>query len=72
MKTSLPVVWDIDFIRRMPEANEESQNKFDTLDSSHFSEFALCEINVSCVFPSELMKRMAVEIANWATEEIKG
>ena len=71
VKTSLPVVWDIDFIRRTPKARELPENKSHAFDLSYSSNFALCEINVSCVFPAELMKRIADEIVSWATEEIK-
>ena len=71
IKSALPVVWDIDFIHRSPDASECSTKGVDSLIRSNYIEYVLCEINVSCVFPGELMKEMAKEIFDWMTEEIK-
>ena len=62
---ALPVVWDIDFILRTAEPKECSDKDEDTPFTAIPSEYVLCEINVSCVFPAELMNKMAHEIADW-------
>ena len=68
MADALPVVWDIDFILRTPEPKECLEKDEDTPFTAIPSEYALCEINVSCVFPAELMNKMAHEIADWTAK----
>ena len=63
----LPVIWDIDFIHRSSDSLKNVGQ--DTEDETHFtrSKYVLCEINCSCVFPSEFMREMAIEIVDWVS-----
>ena len=45
----LPICWDVDLLHRSG-------------DDPQLSEFALCEINCSCVFPGALLPQIAAEV----------
>jgi len=66
IRDALPVVWDIDFICLAIESVESRASDMAEASTSNCQKYALCEINCSCVFPSELMNEMATEIASWA------
>ena len=52
----LPVIWDADFLMRSTAASPPRPQ----LDSE--SNFVLCEINCSCVFPGALLPQIAAEV----------
>jgi len=62
----LPVVWDIDFISTG--SLERSESDAAEANKSRYTKYVLCEINCSCVFPSELINKLATEITNWADD----
>lgn len=66
IRDALPVVWDIDFIST--ESVERKESDMAEANKSRYKKYVLCEINCSCVFPSELMNEMATEIATWADD----
>jgi len=68
IRDALPVVWDIDFICRTTESVERRESDISEANQTRDKKYILCEINCSCVFPSELMSEMATEIATWADD----